>query len=216
MKHRTVGLVARAAAGALVAAAAFGACAEQAYLYTYQGNPFTWRFDDYSYKGGGNGPILSPGLAFSIMLPEPLVAGQAIQLSNEDLYPGDEDAWDPGLDTRYNNFSGVMGENGAFQSWSIDSSNGLNINERSVYSALQARDSSECCSTILGQGAYNLNAPGTWTRSVVETSAENAFRLNTIYRVDVTTPLPEIGSTWMALLGVAAVGFVARRRTVAT
>lgn len=211
-----MGLVARAAAGALVAAAAFGACAEQAYLYNYQGNPFTWRFDDWSYKGGGNGPILSPGLAFSIMLPEPLVAGQAIQLYNEDVYPGDEGAVYPGLQTRYNNFSGVMGENGAFQSWSIDSTNGLDINEHSVYSALQARDSSECCSSILWRGEYNLNAPGTWTRSVIETSAENAFRLNTIYRVDVTTPLPEVGSTWLALLGVAAGGFVARRRTVAT
>lgn len=187
--------------------------AEQAYVYTYQGNPFTVAFDLYSPKGAGNGSALLRGIAFSIMPSEPLVADQAITLSNEDIYPADLEEWYvPEFDTRNNRFSGVMGANGAFQSWEITSSNGFNINERSVFSMQEARDSKACCSSIQSSGAYNLNTPGTWTRSIVETASDSAYHLNSIYRIDVTTPLPEASSAWMAVLRVAAVSAVTRGR----
>lgn len=213
MNNRPVGLWVKAVAGLLTSLIAFGACAEQAFIYTYQGQAFTTIYTS-DYKGGQYSPTDGPGIAFSIMVAAPIHAGQTVSLHNLDLFHDNEFfAGTPNAetDTRENIFTGVMGQNGSFESWDFTSGTVYSVfSEHSEYSAAATSDWQYVSMTDWMR--FNRNTPGVWTQSVVSIDSGNASRLNSVYRVNWVSPVPEADATLMAVLGVAAVGALARRK----
>jgi hypothetical protein len=216
MNNRQIGLWAKAAAGLLTALIACGASAEQAFVYTYQGQALTTEFTDDSRTGPRYTPIDAPGIAFSIMVSAPLQAGQTVSLHNMDLFHDNElfpGAANAENDTRDNTFTGVMGQNGSFETWDFTSDTVYsNISDHSTHST--AKTSDWQYASIVDWMRYNLNTPGVWTQRVVSINADNASRLNSVYRVDWVSPVPEADAMLMAVLGVVAVGALARRKAL--
>lgn len=196
-------LGARTAVGLLTACAAFGAHAQQVTIYTYQGQAFTTQ-NDGSNRFDDDGPpvgweyttdIDGPGIAFSFIVDGPIESGQTVSLR-----------W----------FSGVMGQNGSFQSWNYENCD--------VGSCLVSRNSTDGVKDSLawfqGHGVveqFNLNAPGTWSNRVVTIGPKDGYLQHEYYSqranaIAWVRPVPEADTSLMAVLGLAAVGALARRK----
>lgn len=150
MNIRHIGLSAKAAAGLLTALAAFGASAEQVILYTYQGQAFTTQYDASGRNDDFGSPVYytdidGPGIAFSFMVDQPIQAGQTVSLAG---------------------FTGVMGQNGSFASWTFQNCQ-YSACLSSQNSGVEVKDSA---SWYAGHGniqQFNLNDPGTWSQRAI-------------------------------------------------
>lgn len=202
MNNQYFGFATKAAAGLLVTLSAFSACAEQVIIYTYQGHALTTERDSTGRSDFGSPPrdkqIDKPGVAFSLVVDQPIQAGQKISLTN---------------------FTGVMGQNGSFEWWDF-----LACPFETCYKSTSVLgDSKDSISYYIGHGdvtSFNENTPGVWSHQATTISADNRdkydsyyhFYTNTAYVVEWAPPVPEADAGLMAVLGVAAVGTLARRK----
>lgn len=201
MNHRHIRLAALLTAGALVALSTSGAFAQQAteaILYTYQGQALT-NHSRQANAGSSSGTGYSPGIAFSFYVQQPLQIGQSVSFDR-----------DGGIAT----FTGVMGEDGAFETWSYREWKYYDYLEYSHYSGGQGSDGTEFWTTAFLQ-TWNANRPGVWT-STVEQALPFGKTYNAPYAIAWVNPVPEADASVMAVLGLAAVGFMARRKAKAT
>lgn len=202
MNQQQVGLWAKAAAGLLMAVAAFGACAQQVIVYTYQGQAFSTQYDASGRIDDSGSPVYytdidEPGIAFSFIVDAPIQAGQTVSLAG---------------------FMGVMGQNGSFASWNF---------QNCQYSAcLISKNASneeiqDSASWYAGHGTiqqFNLNEPGTWSQRAVTIGPYDGvltshYYMREAYVVEWVRPVPEADAGLMAVLGAAAVGVLARRQS---
>lgn len=199
MNHRHVHLAVRLTAGALAALSTFGALAAEPILYTYQGQALT----DYSYSaraGYVSGKTYDPGVAFGFYLEAPLEAGQSVSFEQAD-------GW--------YSFNGVMGQDGAFQTWDFIIWKAPDYEEHSRYSAGKGSDGSvNYFSGLSTTSKWNSHQPGVWTSTPV-TALPSGKAYNTAFAIPWVNPDPEADASVMALLGLAAVVGVARRKAKA-
>lgn len=200
MNQRHLRLAAKLSAGALAALTTFGALAQQAtesILYTYQGQALTDSSRD-ARAGSSSGQIYDPGIAFSFYLEAPLVAGESVSFKQAD-------GW--------YSFTGVMGENGAFDTWSFEKWLSGDYAVHSHYSEGLGSDGTEFWTTARLR-TWNSNQPGVWTSAVVtQLPPGEAYRVPRM--IAWVNPVPEADASVMALLGLAAVGVLARRKAKA-
>lgn len=202
MNHQQVGLWAKAAAGLLTAVTAFGAGAQQVIVYTYQGQAFSTQYDSSGRNDDSGSPVYytdidEPGIAFSFIVDASIQAGQAVSLSG---------------------FTGVMGQNGSFASWTFQNCQ-YNACLSSKNLTSEVMDSA---SWYQGHGTiqqFNLNAPGTWSQRAVtigpyDGALVSHYYMKEAYVIPWVRPVPEANAGLMAVLGVAAVGALARRKAL--
>lgn len=202
MNKRQIDLLVKTVTGALTALTTFSALgAEQwgeAIVYTYQGQALTHltitgRDDVHHFD------VNEPGVAFSVMVSEPIQAGQAFSFS--------------GFIGGFNNeFTGVMGQNGFFESWSYQSCDIASCRfSTNSPSSNDARDS-----FIVGVPSiptyYNQGAPGAWSQAIVATGPNNYYLVNSAFPVAWVSPVPEVNASMLALLGMIALGARAHRK----
>lgn len=205
MNKRQVDLLLKAVTGALTGLTAFSALgAEQwgeAVVYTYQGQALT-HLTISGRDGTSNFDVNEPGVAFSVMVNEPIQAGQTFSFSGS-------------IGLFHNEFTGVMGQSGFFESWSYQSCDIASCRfSTNSPSSNDARDS-----FIVGTSGlptyYNQGAPGVWNQAVVATGPNNYYLVNSAFPVAWVSPVPEVNASMLALLGLAAVGALARRKAKA-
>lgn len=197
MNERHLRLAARLTAGALAALTTFGALAQQvteSVLYTYQGQALTDYWRD-ARAGSGGGKIYDPGVAFSFYLKAPLEAGESISFK-------DAQGW--------YSFEGVMGEAGVFKTWDFQMWKAPEYEEHSRYSEGLGSDGSKWYGTSY-ISKWNSHQPGVWTSTMV-TGLPAGSAYNTAYAIPWVNPVPEADASVMAVLGLAAVGVLARRK----
>lgn len=195
MNHRHIRLAITLTAGAMAALAALSSHAESV-LYTYQGQALT----NYSYssRGGyGSGKTYDPGVAFSFYLDAPLAAGQSVSFKEPD--------------GRYT-FNGVMGQDGAFETWDFLIWKAPDYEEHSRYSAGMGSDGSvNYFSGLSTTSTWNSHQPGVWTSTQVA-GLPSGKAYNTAYAIPWVNPVPEADASVMAVLGLVAVGALAHRK----
>lgn len=200
MNERHLRLAARLTAGALAALTTFGAVAQQAaesVLYTYQGQALTDASRD-ARAGSSSSKIYDPGIAFSFYLDAPLEVGESVSLDRwQGLYK----------------FTGVMGEEGAFDTWSFEGWKSFDYLEYSRYSGGLGSDGTDFWTTARLQ-TWNINQPGVWTSTVVK-ELPPGMTHDTLYFIPWVNPVPEADASVMAVLGLTAVGLLARRKAKA-
>lgn len=200
MNHqRRIRLTAKFTAGALAALCTFGALAQQtstAVLYTYQGQALTNYSSTSKWGGTVTGKTYLPGVAFSFYLEKPLQAGESISF---EYYA--------------NTFSGVMGDNGAFETWMYTGWLGdSDIRETSNFSKGMGHDSIEA--VLRNYNSWVDHKPGLWTSTNV-TGLPSGMPYQFTQIVPWVNPVPEADASVMAVLGLAAVGVLARRKAKA-
>ncbi len=197
MNQRHLRLAAKLTAGAMATFTTFGAFAQQAtesILYTYQGQALTDYWRD-ARAGSSGGKIYEPGVAFSFYLAAPLEVGESVSFSQPQ-------GW--------YTFTGVMGEGGVFQTWDFQMWTAPEYEERSHYSAGLGSDSTKWYGTAY-ISEWNSNQPGVWkSTTVTQLPSDKAY--NTTYAIPWVNPVPEADASVMALLGLVAVGALARRK----
>lgn len=198
MNHRHIRLAIALAAGALAALTSLSSHAEPI-LYTYQGQALT----NYSYSaraGYVSGKTYDPGVAFSFYLDAPLAAGQSVSFE-------EAQGWHA--------FNGVMGQDGAFETWDFKIWKAPDYEEHSHYSAGMGSDGSvNYFSGLSTTSKWNSHKPGVWTSTPV-TALPSGKAYNTAFAIPWVNPVPEADASVMALLGLVAVGAVARRKAKA-
>jgi len=195
MNHRHIRLAITLTAGAMAALTALNSHAESV-LYTYQGQALT----DYSYSaraGYVSGKTYDPGVAFSFYLDAPLAAGQSVSFS-------EPQGW--------YTFNGVMGQDGAFETWDFLIWKADDYEEHSRYSAGMGSDGSvNYFSGLSTTSKWNSHQPGVWTSTQVA-ALPSGKAYNTAYAIPWVNPVPEADASVMAVLGLVAVGTLARRK----
>lgn len=165
----------------------------QAVEYLYVGNTFD-RASGSGHGGSYDGPSVTDfKISFSFLMTDFIQPGQVIDLSD-----------------RLGFFKGVMGDSGQFNSWSFnwcddykDSCFGSKNTATSTYDDQW---------WMQRQRMYNINQPGTWQVNIVAKPPSSAY-------YGLATPVgrepsvvPEPSGGLMAVLGVAAMGALARRK----
>lgn len=198
MKQGHIRLAITLTAGAVAALSALSSHAESI-LYTYQGQALT-DYSRYTKSGISYSKAYSPGIGFSFYLEEPLDIGESVSLSYADgvnAFTG-------------NTFTGVMGENGAFDSWRFDGWKAPDYLEYSHYSGGLGSDGTDFWTFTFVQ-TWNTNKPGVWTATTVKT-LPTGMTYGAPHFIAWVNPVPEADASVMALLGLAAAGAVARRK----
>lgn len=193
MKQRHIRLAITLTAGAVAALSALTSHAESI-LYTYQGQALT-DHSRYTKSGISSGKAYSPGIGFGFYLEEPLDIGESVSLSYGD---------------GFYTFTGVMGENGAFDSWRFDGWKAPDYLEYSHYSGGLGSDGTDFWTTTRLQ-TWNTNKPGVWTATTVE-ALPPGMTYGAPHFITWVSPVPEADASVMALLGLAAAGAMVRRK----
>lgn len=199
MNQRHHQLKAKFVAGALAALCSMGAIAQQAstaVMYTYQGQALT---NDRSTNRWGEtttGKVYLPGVAFSFYLDKPLQTGESISF---EYYA--------------NNFRGVMGNDGAFETWMYTGWQPFgDVVETSNFSKGLGHDSKEA--VLRNYDTWIDNKPGVWTATPV-TGLPQGTEFKVTQIIPWVNPVPEADASVMALVGLIAVGALARRKAQA-
>lgn len=168
-------------------------------LYTYQGQALT----NYSYSarsGYVTGKTYDPGVAFSFYLDAPPAAGQSVSFK-------EPQGW--------YTFNGTMGQDGAFETWDFMIWKAPDYEEHSHYSEGKGSDGTRnYFSGSSATSTWNSHQPGVW-KSTSVSALPSGKAYNTAYAIPWVNPVPEADASVMAVLGLAAVGAMARRQAKA-
>lgn len=198
MNHRHLRLAVGLTAATLATLITFGAHAQQtaeSVLYTYQGQALT-NYSRDARAGSSTGKIYHPGVAFSFYLKAPLEVGESVSFK-------EPQGW--------YSFTGVMGEGGVFQTWDFEIWKAPEYGEHSHYSGGLGSDGTKWYGTAY-ISEWNSNQPGVW-KSTSLTALPSGKAYNTAYSIPWVNPVPEADASVMAVLGLAAVGVLARRKS---
>lgn len=203
MFKRIVGRLAKALVGVVAASSALSAHAQPAQIdvleYTYNGYQLTdmVRTDRW---GTTESKFQSDGIAFGFYVQQPIQSGQTVSFTGQG-----------------STFTGVMGASGAFASWSFEwcSWDG-GACRRSIYDGGSARD--EVWSMPYGTVTItnsNTGTPGVWSTGHVMKWEDSWVEYNAPVLKAWVSPVPEADASVMAVLGLAAVGAMVRRKAKA-
>lgn len=166
----------------------------QAVEYLYVGNKFDHASG--SNRGGSyDGPTDTDfKISFSFLMTDFIQPGQAIDLSD-----------------RLGFFKGVMGDGGQFSSWSFSWCD--DYKDSCFGSTKMASGTYDDQWWMQRSRMYNVNQPGTWQVNIVDAPPSSAYYglATPVGREPSVVPEPRTGV--MAILGLAAVGALARRQT---
>lgn len=174
------------------------AASTETVLYTYQGQALTY-YERYGREGlEESRQVNLPGVAFNFYLEAPLKAGETISFQNP---------WDTSR-----TFYGVMGENGLFDTWYFSSWVNDYTQGQSNFRSSENAGNDGFSTVYPSPPTITINAgkPGTWTANAADLPTGLNYR--TAYAIPWVNPVPEADASVMAVLGLAAVGTLARRK----
>lgn len=159
----------------------------EAVEYVYLGNDLDYATIS-NHEGTFSGPTVRDGIDFSFIVPDYIQPGTNVQFED-----------------RISSFEGVMGDAGAFTSWSFSWCFDIGC-----FSSSESRD----LETLQYAWFSNVGKPGIWQVNIVSKPYSSEFYGHPT-PIGFPSVVPEPGVTWMALIGLAAVGSLTRRKAQA-